>query len=137
MAWTRLPKHSPCRSSRILAEEARTEHGTRQRSNGHVRGARLDGVADLGVRVEEEKLGFFSKLSLFLKYRIGTLHFWQLKETVPSFCFEQPHLYNFEDVHFYGVSDADTYLSHLYGNYNKVPPKSKQHIHVEYAYINE
>ena len=43
------------RSSRILAEEARTEHGTRQRSNGHVRGARLDGVADLGVRVEEEK----------------------------------------------------------------------------------
>ena len=28
--------------------------GTRQRSNGHVRGARLDGVADLGVRVEEE-----------------------------------------------------------------------------------
>ena len=61
LAWTRLPKHSPCRSSRILAEEARTEHGTRQRSNGHVRGARLDGVADLGVRVEEEKLGLHSQ----------------------------------------------------------------------------
>jgi len=30
--------------------------------------------------IEKEKLGFFSKLSLFLKYRIGTLHFWQLKE---------------------------------------------------------
>ena len=44
-----------------MAEEARTEHGTRQRSNGHVRGARLDGIADLGVRVEEEKLGLHSQ----------------------------------------------------------------------------
>lgn len=38
-----------------MAEKARAEHEARQRSDGNVRGARLDGVADLGVRVEKEK----------------------------------------------------------------------------------
>ena len=44
--------------SGILAEKAREEHEVRQRSDGHVRGARLDSAADLGVRVEEEKFRY-------------------------------------------------------------------------------
>ena len=42
---------------RSIGRKARAEHEARQRSNGHVRGSRLDGVADLGMRAKKEARG--------------------------------------------------------------------------------
>jgi lipopolysaccharide cholinephosphotransferase len=55
---------------------------------------------------------------------------WKTKEIMPEKHFGQPQLYPFEDTEFYGVSDPNGYLSHLYGEWKKLPPEDKRHIHL-------
>ena len=47
-----------------------------------------------------------------------------------------PTLYEFENGMFYGPQDADKYLTAVYGNYMKLPPKEKQISHHDYVYID-
>lgn len=55
---------------------------------------------------------------------------WGLKEIVDKKIFLPSKLYQFEDVELWGVHDADSYLRQLYGDYMKLPPEEKRHLHV-------
>jgi len=51
---------------------------------------------------------------------------WREKEIMSRACFGKPTLYLFEDTQIYGVEDYDGYLSCLYRDWRKLPPKEKQ-----------
>lgn len=55
---------------------------------------------------------------------------WGIKEVVDKKIFSPAKLYRFEDTEFWGVSDSDAYLRQLYGDYMKLPPENKRHLHV-------
>lgn len=59
---------------------------------------------------------------------------WGIKETVPKEIFSTFHSYQFENTVFNGVVDYDGYLKHLYGDYMKLPPENKRHIHLTGLY---
>lgn len=59
---------------------------------------------------------------------------WGLKETIRKSIFGNPTLYDFEDTKFFGVQDFDSYLSHLYGDYMKLPPENQRHLHQSESY---
>lgn len=52
------------------------------------------------------------------------------KEPLPSEVFGKPVLYPFEGQLFYGVAQADRYLSLLIGDYMTLPPESKRRGHL-------
>ena len=56
--------------------------------------------------------------------------FWHAKETISKKTFGAPLLYEFEDTYFYGVQDSNSYLTSLYGDYMKLPPENKRHLHI-------
>lgn len=49
----------------------------------------------------------------------------------------KPTLYPFEDTYFYGPEKADAYLTKLFGDYMKLPPKEKQVYHSEDVFLIE
>ena len=61
---------------------------------------------------------------------------WAEKEIMPKEYMGEPKLYQFEDTEFYGVENADGYLTSLYGDYMKLPPKEKQVFKHNYYYLN-
>ena len=61
---------------------------------------------------------------------------WGIKEVMPISIMGTPTEYNFEGVRVYGVEDYDGYLSHLYGNWRKLPPKNKQITHHDYLMLD-
>ena len=61
---------------------------------------------------------------------------WAEKEIMPKEVMGTPRLYSFEDTEFYGSNNADTYLTSLYGDYMKLPPKEKQVFKHNYFYLN-
>lgn len=52
------------------------------------------------------------------------------RETVPADYFGKPTTMVFEDTQLCGVEKPHDYLSSIYGEYMKLPPKEKQHIHI-------
>lgn len=61
---------------------------------------------------------------------------WAEKEIMPKEVMGTPRLYSFEDTEFYGSNNADAYLTSLYGDYMKLPPKEKQVFKHNYFYLN-
>ena len=61
---------------------------------------------------------------------------WAEKEIMPKEIMGIPKLYRFEDTEFFGSENADIYLSRLYGDYMKLPPKEKQVFKHNYFYLN-
>lgn len=59
---------------------------------------------------------------------------WGLRETIRKDIFGKPTLYKFCDLELFGPSEYDEYLSELYGDYMKLPPEEKQHLHQEGAF---
>lgn len=59
---------------------------------------------------------------------------WEIKETMPKEIFGEPKLYHFESTAFYGVSDSESYLTHLYGDWRQLPPEEKRKTHVVNMY---
>ena len=57
---------------------------------------------------------------------------WGYKEIMNRAFFGKPTEYTFEDMIVWGPEDADSYLSSLYGDYMKLPPKHKQVSHHDY-----
>jgi lipopolysaccharide cholinephosphotransferase len=51
---------------------------------------------------------------------------WRYKEIMPKEVLGKPKLYKFENLEFYGVADADKYLSYLYGDWRQLPPMEKR-----------
>lgn len=60
-------------------------------------------------------------------------HFWSI--ALPKYYFEDMIVYDFEDTRFLGISNYDEYLSKLYKNYMKLPPKEKQEVHLDNVYL--
>lgn len=54
-----------------------------------------------------------------------------LKTAMPKSIYGNPTLYSFEDTTFYGVQNADAYLTHLYGDYLTMPPENERHTHIK------
>ena len=52
------------------------------------------------------------------------------RETVPSYYFGEPTLYDFEDTKLYGIEQYDLYLKHDYGDYMQLPPEEKRKTHI-------
>lgn len=56
------------------------------------------------------------------------------RETMPNNYFGTPQLMEFEDTHLYGVAKPHEYLTHMYGEYMKLPPEEERHIHIKDMY---
>ncbi len=54
---------------------------------------------------------------------------YKLKECFEKCWFDDRRKYNFEEFQFFGPKDYDKYLSQLYGNYMKLPPKEERRDH--------
>jgi len=61
---------------------------------------------------------------------------YRLKEIMPREYFGEPKLYKFEDTVIYGVADAESYLTSVYGDWRKLPPPEKQVSHHDYMYAS-
>ena len=59
---------------------------------------------------------------------------YNLKDVINKNIYGNPKLYQFGDVQFYGVEDADSYLKHLYGDYMRLPPIEKRRVHISKVY---
>lgn len=66
----------------------------------------------------------------------NTLGAWRWKEIMPVKYMGTPTLYQFENMKIFGAENADAYLSHLYGDWKKLPPKEKQVTHHDFIYID-
>lgn len=51
--------------------------------------------------------------------------------------FEPATKYKFEDTEFYGINHYNEYLTLLYKDYMKIPPKEKQRVHLDNVYIRD
>ena len=60
------------------------------------------------------------------KYVGNYLGAWGQKEIMPKEIMGKPILYKFEDTELYGSENSDKYLTNLYGDYMKLPPKEKR-----------
>lgn len=61
---------------------------------------------------------------------------WGIKEVMPISIMGKPTEYNFEGLTVYGAEDYNGYLSHLYGDWRKLPPKEKQITHHDYIFLD-
>ena len=61
---------------------------------------------------------------------------WGKKEIVKKEWMGEPRLYQFENINIYGVSNYDKYLTRLYGDYMKLPPREKRESHHDFISID-
>lgn len=61
---------------------------------------------------------------------------WGEKEIVPLEIFDEPREYSFENIFVYGPQNYDKYLTYIYGNWRKLPPKDKQISHHDYLELD-
>ena len=61
---------------------------------------------------------------------------WRFKEVMPKEYMGTPKLYKFENIEIFGVENADAYLTSLYGNWKKLPPKEKRVTHHDYIELD-
>ena len=61
---------------------------------------------------------------------------WHEKEIAKKEWFGMPMLYDFEDIQIYGLQDADSYLTAIYGDYMQLPSIENQKSHHNYIYID-
>ena len=56
------------------------------------------------------------------------------KEVIPKFVWGSPTLYSFEDTHFYGPVDYNSFLKQIYGDYMRIPSEEERHVHANVYY---
>jgi len=66
----------------------------------------------------------------------NTLGAYRFKEIMPTSVMGIPELYNFESIQIYGAQEADKYLTSIYGDWRKLPPKEKQVTHHDFLYCD-
>ena len=62
---------------------------------------------------------------------------WREKESFKAEVYQNLADYPFEGITLRGPKDYDTYLTQMYGDYMRLPPKEQQLVHVEGVYIRE
>ena len=74
----------------------------------------------------------------FDEYKYGGNPFgaWRYREIMSKDIMGTPKLYKFEDMEIYGAEDFDEYLTHLYGDWRKLPPEEKRVSHHDYVEID-
>lgn len=79
----------------------------------------------------------FSKIDFDNSYYGGNVFGnWGYKEIMPISIMGTPKEYFFENIKIYGVENYDEYLTRLYGNWKKLPPKEKQISHHDFIELN-
>lgn len=58
------------------------------------------------------------------------------REILPQTVFGDPTAYIFENMWVYGVSDYETYLTTLYGNWRQLPPVDKRKTHHDFLHLD-
>lgn len=61
---------------------------------------------------------------------------YRLKDVLPKYIYGDPVLYPFEGIMVYGVEKPNEYLTHLYGDWKKLPPKEKRHSAHDFEELN-
>lgn len=61
---------------------------------------------------------------------------WGEKELVPVKIIGEPKDYQFENMKIMGIEYYDEYLTHIYGNWRKLPPKEKQVSHHDFIKLD-
>lgn len=61
---------------------------------------------------------------------------WRFKEVMPKQYMGTPKLYKFENIEIFGVENAEAYLTSLYGDWRKLPPKEKRVTHHDFIECN-
>ncbi len=67
------------------------------------------------------------------KYGGNLLGAWRYKEVMEKRIMGKPTLYRFENISVYGAENYDEYLTHLYGDWRKLPPVEKRATHHDFA----
>ena len=70
------------------------------------------------------------------KYVGNMMSVYRHKEMMPKSYYGTPKLYSFEEIQVYGVEDAESYLTHLYGDWRKLPPVEKRVSLHDHVYLN-
>ena len=92
-------------------------------------------VNDRTLRIKLETPSEISDFdtSKWVSYLYGN---WGVREVMPREVFGHPADYKFEDMIIMGVSNYDEYLTRVYGDWRKLPPKEKQITHHDFAYLD-
>ncbi len=61
---------------------------------------------------------------------------WGEREITPVEIISEPVEYQFENIKIYGFKDYDAYLTQIYGDWRKLPPKEKQVTHHDFVKLN-
>jgi len=59
-----------------------------------------------------------------------------MRDVIPKKWLENPALYDFESIRIYGVKNYDEYLTYIYGDWRKLPPKEKQVSLHDFEYLD-
>lgn len=62
---------------------------------------------------------------------------YRLKEVMAKEYFLPAKEYDFAGEKLMGINDYDRYLSHVYGDYMKLPPEDKRHYHLSNVYLKD
>ena len=65
------------------------------------------------------------------KYSGTIMGAYRVREIVPTEYFGKPTKYKFEDIYLTGPEKYDEYLTHMYGDYMKIPDDKKTHYSYE------
>ena len=70
------------------------------------------------------------------KYAGNLLGNWGVKEILKCKTIGTPTEYEFEGIKILGVEHYDDYLTHIYGDWRKLPPEDKRHSHHDYIQLD-
>ena len=70
------------------------------------------------------------------KYGGNLLGNWGKRELVPVEVIGSPRNYRFENIEIMGIEKYDRYLTNIYGDWRKVPPKEKQVTHHDFLLLD-
>lgn len=95
--------------------------------------AKHSDVHKMHKRVEKHMMKYAFDESEYTANFFGA---WKEKEIYPQKYLGTPKLYKFEDTELYGPENIHDYLTHVYGDYMKLPPEEKRVFKHNYHYIN-
>ncbi len=85
------------------------------------------------VQMEEKSKSHNFDNSVYVANCVGN---WHEKEIALRSSFGTPQLMKFENIEVYGVENYDEYLTGVYGDWRKLPPKEKQVTHHDYLKLD-
>lgn len=85
------------------------------------------------MQMEEKSKNYNFDSSVYVANCVGN---WHEKEIALRSSFGTPKLMKFENIDVYGAENYDEYLTGVYGDWRKLPPKEKQVTHHDYLKLD-